>query len=81
MGRNKVDVELKKISVLLESGNFSEASGKLKELTEDLESLSLNDAKKIVKFLDFYSKRIEQIKTRINQELINKLKIKNSYLK
>ena len=83
MGRDKIDVrsELKEISLFLESGKFSEALKHLLKLSDSLEGITPEDAKKVVRFIDFYSRKLKSLEKQIVRNIANRVKIKDSYLK
>ena len=81
MGRDKIEIKLKELSLYIELGNFKKASELLSEISDVVPSCSREDAKKILEFLNFYSHRLKQLEEKLGLEAINKLKVRKSYLR
>ena len=81
MGRDKVEVKLKELSFYIEQGDFKKASELLSEISDAIPSYSQEDARKILKFLNFYSDRLKQLEEKLGLEVSNKLKVRKSYLR
>ena len=81
MGRDKVEDKLKQISFLLETERFSEALSLFRDLSENAAGFSEEEKKKILSFLEFYTKRVRKLEHYIHCEMANKLKVRKSYLK
>lgn len=81
MGRDKVEVKLKKLSFYIELGDYKKASELLSQISEAIPTYSSEEVRKIQEFLDFYSKRIKQLEERLGLKISNKSKVSKSYLK
>ncbi len=81
MGRDKVEVKLKELSFYIEQGDFKKASELLSEISAAIPSYSQEDARKILKFLNFYSDRLKQLEEKLGLEVSNKSKVRKSYLR
>ncbi len=81
MGKDKVEKQLQKLSLLIELRDFSGASKLLSEISEGIPAFSQEEAAKLFQFLDIYSRRLRELELEFNSTIVKKDRIKKSYLK
>ena len=81
MGKDKIEKQLQKLSLLIELRDFSGASELLSEISKGIPALSQEEAAKLSQFLDVYSRKLRELELEFNSTIVKKDRVKKSYLK
>ena len=81
MGRDKRKRTITQLAVFLEEGNYENALSLLQEMETEIDKFSAEEAKEVLNLIEAYQKRLEDRKQEILTFLVNKEKVKKSYLK